>query len=131
MRRQHFAIKLKASMMRNYLAAAAAIMFVMSGIACLAGPCLPEIASMRARLDARLEARAATGSTAPESQNALRHHQPTPQSLAAVERGLGELSAEKGKIIADAMARALDADHAGDREACERALEEVRQAISQ
>lgn len=117
-------------MMRNCLAAVVVIMFVMSSIACSAGPCSSEIASMQARLDARLNAKAASGPMAPESQNALRHRQPTPQSLATAERGLGELSAEKGKIIAGAMARARDADRAGDLEACERALDEVRRAIA-
>lgn len=111
-------------------AAAAAVMFVTSCVTCSAGPCSSEIAFIQARLDARLDATAATGPTAPESRNALRHRQPTPRSLAAAERGLGELSAEKGKTIAGAMTRARDADRAGDREACERALDEVRQAIS-
>lgn len=127
-RRRYFAATCKDSVMRNSLAAA--IMLLMSSIAASAGPCLSDIASMQARLDARLSARAATGPTATESVNALRHRQPTPQSLAAAERELGELPAENGKAIADAMTRARDADRAGDREACERALDDVRQAIS-
>ena len=116
--------------MRNYLAAAAAaIGLAMSSIDCSAGPCSSDIAAMQARLNARLEEKAAAGPTAPESQNALRHRQPTPRSLAEAERSLGELPPEKGGIVGAAMARARAADAAGDREACERALDEIRQAI--
>jgi hypothetical protein len=118
-------------MMRNQLVAASAtVMLTMSSIACSAGPCSPEIASMQAFLDARLGAMAAAGPTARESPNALRHRQPTPGSIAAAERGLRELPPEKGKIIAESMARARDADRSGDRDACEHALDEVRRAIS-
>jgi hypothetical protein len=100
-----------------------------STIACSAGPCAPEIARMQARLDAGLEAKAATGQSAPESPGALSHRQPTPGSIAAVESGLGEISPEKARAIREAMARAREADQAGDKVACEQALAEVQRTI--
>ncbi len=100
-----------------------------STIACLASPCSPEIARMQARLDAGLEAKARTGPSAPEASSALRHHQPTPGSIAATESGLGEISPEKAKVIREATARARQADQAGDKTACEQALAEVQRTI--
>lgn len=66
---------------------------------------------------------------APESPSALRHHQPTPGSIASAERGLGEISPENGKIISSAMAQARVADQAGDKAACDQALKQVERAI--
>jgi hypothetical protein len=43
---------------------------------------------------------------------------------------LGKISPEKAKIIREAMARAREADEAGNKAACEQALEEVERAIS-
>jgi hypothetical protein len=84
---------------------------------------------MQARLSARLEAAASAGRTAPQSSDALLHHQPTPGSIARVEIQLGELSPEKAKVIRDAMARAREADQAGDEVACVQALAEVQRII--
>ena len=99
-------------------------------IACSAGPCLPEIAAVQARLDARLAAAEATIPSAPESSAALRHQQPTPRSIADALLALGKISPEKAKIIREAMARARETDEAGNKAACEQALEEVERAIS-
>jgi len=101
-----------------------------STITCSAGPCLPEIAAVQAHLDARLAAAEATISSAPESSAALRHQQPTPRSIADALLALGKISPEKAKIIREGMARAREADEAGNRAACEQALEEVERAIS-
>jgi hypothetical protein len=103
--------------------------FVASTMACAAGPCAPEIAAMQARLDANLAAIARTGPTAPESAGALEHHQPTPGSIAAAERKLGEIPPEANQPITKAMAKAQEADQAGDKAACEQALEEVERTI--
>jgi hypothetical protein len=116
--------------MRNCLLTTAAVMFAMPSIASLAGPCTSEIASVREHLNERLYAKAGVGPTAPESLGALRHRQPTPRSIAAAERQLGELSGQNGKIIVSALKRAGEADRVGDREACENALDEVWRAIS-
>lgn len=107
-----------------------AAILAVSTAAASAGPCSSDIARVQARLDARLAAVAAAGRSAPESSSAKLHHQPTPGSIAAAEGALGELSPEQGKIIREGMARARAADKAGDRQACERALDEVQQTIS-
>lgn len=99
-------------------------------IASSAGPCLPQITAVQARLDARLAAAEATVQSAPESSAALRHQQPTPRSIADALLALGKISPEKAKIIREGMARARQADEAGNKAACEQALEEVERAIS-
>src|SRR5215471_17902934 len=71
-----------------------------------AGPCSPEIYSMEARIEARLNAKAAAGSTAQESSEALLHRQPTPRSIAAAESRLGTVSPQKLDAITQGMARA-------------------------
>ena len=46
-----------------------------------AGPCTGEIVRLQAAVDAKIEAIAGAGPTAPESVEATRHDQPTPGSL--------------------------------------------------
>jgi hypothetical protein len=94
-----------------------------------AGPCLPEIDHMQARIDAKVEAVARTGPSAPESSGALLHRQPTPGSIAAAESRLGEISPEVIAVVRAAMVRAREADHTGDKAACEVALAEVQRTI--
>jgi hypothetical protein len=94
-----------------------------------AGPCSDEIYRMEARVEARLHARAATGPTADESPEALLHRQPMPGSIAAAESRLGISSPQTIDAITQAMARAREADRAGDVDACARALAEVQSAI--
>jgi hypothetical protein len=94
-----------------------------------AGPCSGEIDRVQARVDAKLEARAATGPSGPESAAATRHQQPTPGSIAAAEARLGDLSDGAVAAIRTDMARAREADRAGDAAACEQALAGVRRAI--
>jgi len=92
-----------------------------------AGPCTSEIVRLQPEVDAKIEAIAATGPTAPESVEATRHDQPTPGSLAATEQKLGE-----GHGMVDAVAalkRAREADNANDKTACEQALAEVRRVL--
>ena len=94
-----------------------------------AGPCSQEIDRMQARIDAALEARAASGPAAREGAGALVHRQPTPGSIAADEERLGDLSAQTTEIVAQGLVRARAADSAGDKSACEQALVEVKRAI--
>jgi predicted lipid-binding transport protein (Tim44 family) len=94
-----------------------------------AGPCSDEIYRMEARVEARLQAKAAAGPIAPESPEALRHRQPTPGSIAAAESRLGIASPQTVDAITKAMARAREADGADDLDACERALADVQSAI--
>ncbi|MEZ5891238.1 MAG: hypothetical protein R3D52_13935 [Xanthobacteraceae bacterium] len=94
-----------------------------------AGPCTSEIDRLQAAVDAKIEAIAATGPTAPESVEATRHDQPTPGSIAAAEEKLGA-----GPDMTDAVAalkRAREADNANDTSACDEALAEVRRLLSQ
>jgi len=97
--------------------------------AAYAGPCSQEIDRMQPRVDAAVEAAARAGPTASESSAALRHRQPTPGSIAAAESKLGEASSRTVEAAVAGMARAREADRAGDQGACEEALAEVRRAI--
>ena len=83
---------------------------------------------MQAAIDARLEAKAAAGPAARESTAATMNRQPTPESIAAAEARLGEVS-HRIEAVAAAMARARDADRVGDKSACEQALADVQRAI--
>jgi len=105
-----------------------AVTLATSTIAGYAGPCSPEIERMQARIDARVEALARAGPSAPESSDARLHRQPTPGSIAAAESGLGEIS-QQIKPVREAMARAREADQAGDLATCEQALAEVLRTI--
>lgn len=102
---------------------------VASTTAVYAGPCSHEIDRVQARVDAKLEAAARTGPSAPESSAALLHRQPTPGSIAAAEGRLGDASPAAGAAVEAAMARAREADRAGDQSACEQALADVQRAI--
>jgi hypothetical protein len=115
------------TILRQLLFSAAAL--VASTIAGYAGPCSNEIDRMQARLDARAEATARTGPSAPESPGALLHHEPTPGSIAAAESKLGDVSSRTVQVVEAAMARARKADLAGDKSGCDQALADVRQAI--
>jgi hypothetical protein len=94
-----------------------------------AGPCSRAVDRMQARIDARLEAAAGSGPTAPVSSGAYLHHQPTPRSLAAAESRLGEVSPQTIEAVRAAMVRAREADRAGDKRACTRALSNARRAM--
>ncbi len=107
----------------------AATALLASATAVYAGPCANEIDRMQARVDAKLEATARTGPSAPESSAALLNRQPTPGSIAAAESRLGEIPSATVAAIKTAMARAREADGAGDLGACERALADVQRAI--
>ena len=85
---------------------------------------------MQARVDAALDAKAASGPAARESAGALMDRQPTPGSIAAAEERLGDLSAQTTEVVAQGLVRARAADSAGDKNACEQALAEVQRAIS-
>ena len=105
-----------------------AIVFVASISASYAGPCSDDIGNMMARIDAKLEAKAAAGPTGREV-GASMSVQPTPRSMAAAEEKLGEVSAEKVAAVRQAMSRARAADSAGDKKACEQALADAQRAL--
>ena len=109
--------------------ALSAVAFITSTIASHAGPCSQDIDRMQARVDARLAAKATTGQSAPESSAALMHRQPTPGSIAAAEDQIGDMSRRAVQVIMAAMARAREADQAGDLASCRQALADVQAAI--
>jgi hypothetical protein len=94
----------------------------------LAGPCTADIDQVQAQVDSRIGAVAGAGPTGTESTAARLHHQPTPGSIAAAEQKLGEGKADEAALAA--LSRARTADAAGDKDACDRALAEARQAIA-
>ena len=111
---------------RSTLACAAALAASMS--VAYAGPCSPEITQVQDLIDARIHAKAGAANL-PESTAAKTHHQPTPSSIAAAEHELGQLSPEEFNAVNTAMARAIKADGAGDRSACEQALADAKRLL--
>jgi hypothetical protein len=102
-----------------------------SAAASFAGPCSTDIDAMQHRIDAALEAKAAGGPAGKQGAAAGLSHQPTPQSLAAAEEELGDISPATVDAMRQAMARARTADSAGDKSACEAALAEVQRLLGQ
>jgi hypothetical protein len=96
-----------------------------------AGPCLDEIGRMEAKINAKLDAKAAAGPPAPASAMAGMSDQPTPRSMATVEERLGEISPQTVHAVEQAMASARAADGAGDNAACEQALADVQRTLGQ
>jgi hypothetical protein len=106
-----------------------AIAFAASISASYAGPCSDEISNMMARINAKLEAKAAAGPTARQGVGAGMSVQPTPRSIAAAEEKLGEVSPQTVDAVRQAMSRARAADSAGDKNACEQALADAQRAM--
>jgi hypothetical protein len=115
-------------MIRRILVLSASAL-VTSTVACYAGRCSHDIDLMQSQVDAKLEAKAAAGPDAREGTEATMHRQPTPESLAAAENKLGEVSSHTVDVVGAAMARARKADLANDKSACDQALADVRRAI--
>jgi hypothetical protein len=96
-----------------------------------AGPCSDQIDAMQARVDAKLEAKAAAGPATKQGVAAGMGMQPTPASIATAEEKLGEISPRKVKAIKRGMARARVADKVGDLRACRKALAAVQRVLGQ
>ncbi len=71
---------------------ALATVLAASAGAASAGPCSMQIDLMQARVDAKLASAARSGPTARETVAATDHRQPTPDSIAAAEERLGDLT---------------------------------------
>jgi len=110
---------------RSTLACAAALAATMS--ATHAGPCSSEITQLRDVIDARIHAKAGTVH-APMGTGA-RQAQPTPESISRAEVELGQTSPELFDAVRAGMARAVEADSAGDQSACEQALADVKRLL--
>lgn len=106
-----------------------AIILLLSTAASYAGPCADAIDAMQARIDAKLEAKAAAGPSGKEGVPAGMSVQPTPRSIAAAEEKLGDISAQTVAAVGQGMARARAADAAGDASACEKALADVQRVV--
>jgi hypothetical protein len=109
---------------------ALAAMVAASAGAAHAGPCSAQIDVMQARFDAKLASAARGGPTGRETVAATDHRQPTPDSIAAAEESLGDLTPRTVEAIESGMSRARKADAEGNKAACEAALAEVRRAIA-
>jgi hypothetical protein len=107
----------------------AALAFAASASAAHAGPCSNQIDATQARIDAKLEAKAAAGPAGKQGLAAGMGMQPTPASIAAAEEKLGEMSPRKVKAMKQGMARARVADKAGDLRACRKALAAVQRVL--
>lgn len=94
-----------------------------------AASCSKDIDAMQARLDARLEAIAASGQSAPQSVKADMSAQPTPSSIAKAEERLGELNQHMVRNVRRAMTRARAAEAGGNMRRCERELAAARRAL--
>jgi hypothetical protein len=112
---------------QRWLVAGAALVAAVSPSS--AGPCTHDIDLVQHAIDARLDAKAGAGPMARESTAATMNRQPTPESIAAAEARLGDLSPEKMAAVRTAMTRAREADAAGDKSACEQALADVQRQL--
>lgn len=96
-------------------------------LASYAGPCLDEIGRMEAKINAKLDAKAAAGPPAPASAMAGMS-----AALDGYCRGeVGEISPQTVHAVEQAMASARAADGAGDKAACEQALADMQRALGQ
>ncbi len=114
--------------MRQLLVTSTSILPLLA-LPCQAGPCSGDIKRTESHLDAKLAAKVAAGPTARQRTKAQLHHQPTPGSKIKAAVELGDLSAETVEKIRVALNRARQADSAGDKAACDRALADARAAI--
>jgi hypothetical protein len=111
---------------RSMLACAA--VFAASMSASHAGPCSAEITQIRDLFDT-IHGAKASAAMVPESTAGTMHHQPTPNSVGAAEVELGLTSPEVFDEVKTDMAKALEADAAGDQNACEQALADAKRLL--
>jgi hypothetical protein len=103
-------------------------MSILAATSVNAGPCTAEIDRLQSIVDAGIDITAGAGPGGRESTAAKDHHQPTPESIARAEKGLGDGAAYERALESLSQARA--ADRAGDAASCARALETVRETIA-
>jgi len=104
--------------------------FFLLTLLCRAGPCSDDISRMRADIDAKLNALAAAGPSEKQGVGAQLHRQPTPHIIAEAQSKTGALQPSTIEKVTDAMDRARKADAAGDKAACESALNDAQKLIS-
>lgn len=114
-------------MSRKALGIAAVALALAAASPALAGPCAQDIVATQEALDRVIADLAATGPTAPESEDATLSHEPTPEGLAQTEAELGE--GTRPEVAQAALDKARKADEKNDAEACQKALAEARDAL--
>jgi hypothetical protein len=95
----------------------------------IAGPCTDEVYQADVAIGKRLDAAAAAGKAAPESNFATMHRQPTPGTVARAETQVGDLSDADLNTLTQDMEAARKADAANDQAGCEKALADVRRIL--
>ena len=118
---------------RHAVLSAAALSFLALPIVlsqpALAGPCTTEIHDLQVEVNAKLDAIASNGKGAVQSTGAMLHRQPTPDSLAAAEAKVGDISEADVARMRKFMAAAKEADEKGDAANCHKALADARSAM--
>jgi hypothetical protein len=108
----------------------AGMTFVLFGVAAHAGPCTDRIYQTDLAVAKLLNVAAAQGRPAAQSTFATMHRQPTPSTVASAEAKAGDLSPADFEAITKDMDEARNADDAGDRDGCEKALVAVDQILN-
>lgn len=109
-------------MERSRIFVFAAVAIIGGGAAAQAGPCTTQISQIEQKIRAAQAAPRPGGAgdaSAPQSVGAQLHHQPTPNSVQSAERTANA----DGEA---ALARARNADAAGNAPACAKALAEAK-----
>jgi hypothetical protein len=88
------------------------------------------MAETEAAFNAKLNAAAEAGPSAPESSLATLHHQPTPGTVARAEARLGDISSENAEAVTESLRLAHAADEIGDFRGCLENLAMARQALN-
>lgn len=112
---------------RLLVPAVAAAVLIVPAARAVAGPCTPMIEDTQAAVDRAIADLAGSGPTAPEGDDALLSRDPTPDAMAQTEAAIGD-GIEPEKALA-AIARARQADEAGDLDLCQKNLADARDAI--
>jgi hypothetical protein len=112
---------------RSTLACAAALAASMS--ATYAGPCSSEITQVRDVIDARIHEKLRDVDHPSVGTGPAPHRQPTPESISRAEVNVGQTSPELFDAVHAGMARAVEADRAGDQSACQQALADVKRLL--
>jgi hypothetical protein len=92
----------------------------------LAGPCAGDIHDVEIALNAKLDAIAGRGNGAAQTTAAQLHRQPTPNSIAAAEAKVGDISDSDVTKVRQFIDTARSADDSGNLEACHKALGDAR-----
>jgi hypothetical protein len=95
-----------------------------------AGPCTHRIYQTDLDVAKLLNSTAAQGRPATQTAFATMHRQPTPGSIASAEQQAGDLTGEETQAITEAMDVARRTDDEGDREGCEKALNDVDRMLN-